>query len=75
MNFFNTKVFVFNSKQILWEELSKKRAETAQTTPRYAKVPKAPPLPKADTALILETMKPVPPEVHDLIYQGKLFFL
>lgn len=56
----------------MWEELAKKRAETAQTTPRYAKIAKSAPLLEADKTVIMETMKPVPPEIHDLIYQGKI---
>ena len=42
----------------------------AQTTPRYAKKAEAASLPQPDTTIIMDTMKPVPPEVHDLIYQG-----
>ncbi|KAL0272846.1 UNVERIFIED_CONTAM: hypothetical protein PYX00_005669 [Menopon gallinae] len=54
----------------LWDEIRKKRAETAQSTPRHT-MPKTPlTLPPRDQTVIMEPMRPVPPEVRKHIYQG-----
>lgn len=52
------------------DAILKKRAETAQKTPRHFYKKEKDPVFVADEAINLSPMRPVPPEIHDLIYQG-----